>query len=1190
MAITKTKTTQNTNKTPLNLLLPFILMALLIIIITLSKTANVNLSTKAYTNASYHESKSSMLFGLFKDRSVDSKTALKQKGVNANANSQISLNGKNVNITGSSVKVGNGNVFITADENVNIMDATERTSTTKIREHRGLSFGLSGGRLTFAKETKDHKTVIKESAKASNIEAKGISIKSGSDTNVIASNIKAGALKVDAGNDFNVLSDKTNTYTKEMHSKKEIGIELTANSKEVSLFAGYWEDKKGKKSSSSNVVSSNIMAGKMEVNSKNTNIKGSNVVGEDIAIHSDNIRVLDDSTNTQTDSYVKHIKAGVQVGVKQHLSDTINSVKSVAKAKSVSGAVASGAKAYDAVSNFSKHPVSAGVEAIYQSNSSNTKEINSQSVGSKLIASKHLTLDAKNKLEIKGSDVGSNDKLDVTAKTIQMSAGENHYSVDTKTQNKSASIELYGTKMGQASFNYNKSNMHTQGVVHKNATLFAKGKGSIHTTGDVTLKGANINAGDLDMKVGGKLTMQSLQDTQTIKGKSKGAGLNTAGLSISGVSASKGSTEGKRAWVGTVTSINGQNSANIEVNGQTTLKGASITSIDKDGKDTNKLNFKTKSLVTENIKDIDNFKSTNGGVNIGLGGKSPTINSVNYAKNTKTKEQITKATISNGKVTINNKETKDVQANRDINNIQTITKDKSSNEEIYLSQNTLALAKDPTKELHKLKQNLNDVGLASHVEIVENLPSATKGKDGEGDFIDNTIGKVLDKAGNSVPLGIIPTAQNDGGYVTQIATQLFGDNRAGIVTHDKSKLDALGLRERQPGDKAKDWDYEKVTFVKTKDGIKPISEVKDTTGLEVITTYRTNPDKKLVIEDGKDRSGNSALEGYKIRVKAEDIKKMGIDHVFTNGMFNSHDTAVWNQQTQQGFSDGILNYNQQHGIIGDLLEDAQDHITVNGLDIIREVSTLGKADGAVDGIGFLGTGGSRQTGELISQMTTITNGNLVVGAHSQGTMMTENGLDQYQNEISQVVQSNKNSQFLMQYSGAPVNHVIAENKIREIYGGDNGIKEHIGKKNISNVFRSNVTPGDFVGSVLGYQGAGINNSENVGKAMVEGVIGVPRLFGYGDPSPHSYYPCVIGCGNEKFTPDIGKYYTPNKFDEKGKPQSPIQDYYKENFEVARDDGTKEMTIDTSLLPTYNSNNNGNKKVNLKNLLPQKDKR
>ena len=171
--------------------------------------------------------------------------------------------------------------------------------------------------------------------------------------------------------------------------------------------------------------------------------------------------------------------------------------------------------------------------------------------------------------------------------------------------------------------------------------------------------------------------------------------------------------------------------------------------------------------------------------------------------------------------------------------------------------------------------------------------------------------------------------------------------------------------------------------------------------------------------------------------------------------------------------------------------------------------------------------------------------------------------------IGSTLQNNKKAKLLIQYSGAPVNHVIAENKVKELYGGEEQMKQRDGVDDISDVFRSNVTPNDFVGSVLGYQGAGVNNSENVGEAMWESSKSFFRLFGAGDPSSHSYYPCVIGCGKDKFTPDLSHYYTPNQKDNQNKAQQPIGKYYKENFEVTRPDGAKEMTVDTNLLPIYN---------------------
>jgi len=318
--------------------------------------------------------------------------------------------------------------------------------------------------------------------------------------------------------------------------------------------------------------------------------------------------------------------------------------------------------------------------------------------------------------------------------------------------------------------------------------------------------------------------------------------------------------------------------------------------------------------------------------------------------------------------------------------------------------------------------------------------------------------------------------------------------------------------------------------VKTKDGVKKAENLKpNDIALDKVTVYRTNPDKKVVIGDPKNKTGNPALENYKIRISEEDIKNSGINHLFTNGMFNSIETATYNQQTQQGYADGILNYNQQHGILGDLLESAQDAIAVN------------------TGISALGTGGARQTGEVIRQMADTTKGNLTSGAHSQGTLMTQVGMDANKEYLKKLVKNNKESKFLVQYSGSPVNHKIAEELVSDIYGGEGSLKERTKNKGISSVFRSQVAPEDFVGSVLGWQSAGINNSENLRINIGQSILSGPRLFGVGGDSTHSYYPCIIGCGNDNFVPEFEYYANPNAEDGSG--QSDISNYYNKNFQT-----------------------------------------
>ena len=202
-------------------------------------------------------------------------------------------------------------------------------------------------------------------------------------------------------------------------------------------------------------------------------------------------------------------------------------------------------------------------------------------------------------------------------------------------------------------------------------------------------------------------------------------------------------------------------------------------------------------------------------------------------------------------------------------------------------------------------------------------------------------------------------------------------------------------------------------------------------------------------------------------------------------------------------------------------------------------------------------------------MTTIREGDLTIGAHSQGTMMTQNGLDQRQKNISNLVQDHTDANFLVQYSGAPVNHEIAEEKITEIYAGEQALMERKNVDEVSDVFRSQVAPEDFVGSVLGYQSAGINNSENLGVNMRESTLSVGRLFGFGGSSTHSYYGCIIGCGEENFTPTKDYYANPDSNAEHK--ELPLPHYYETNF--IKKDNKGNVIKDTNGNPVIDVNLN-----------------
>ena len=153
------------------------------------------------------------------------------------------------------------------------------------------------------------------------------------------------------------------------------------------------------------------------------------------------------------------------------------------------------------------------------------------------------------------------------------------------------------------------------------------------------------------------------------------------------------------------------------------------------------------------------------------------------------KEQINYATIGQGEITTNSDIT---NVNRDVNKSQVVTKDEKSNLDIYLSNTSINKALNPNQTVAKWTQDWKDMGLNVRNEIISNLPDSNSGG------FAGVVGTLLDKTG-SVTLGLIPTVENQGGYITQIATQLSGDNRNVIGTFDETKLIALGLDKNKGG-------------------------------------------------------------------------------------------------------------------------------------------------------------------------------------------------------------------------------------------------------------------------------------------------------------------------------------------------------------------------------------------------------
>lgn len=1069
--------------------------------IQVDAAGDINVLAKAYREAELHQESKSSLGGLVSSASLDSTDAVKlhEATVKTEAKNIIMNSGKDINVVASNVSAGDA-LGIKAAHNINILSDEEQNTEQHYSKKSGLSLGFSDGMLTVAeeKQTKDAKANITQ--KSSNLSGKTIAVEAGQDVTSIGSNIVASTIDVNAQRDINILSATESASHDHKESTAKAGIGVTLNMNEASLFAGVItkSDKLGE--GQTQEVGSQLLGDNITVHSgNNTNVLASDIIANnDVLIQADkNINILSQDATAYKNQVHKELKAGIKVGVEQHVTDAAkqlaDTVQSLPDSDNVVSTGSKVLKSVDLVTNTLSHSVSAGFDAVAEMSKSETSAQSTSAQSSTIAAGHDVTLDAGEEVTVAGSDVMAGNKVSMNAENIILKSSAQNASSSSSDKSGSLKVTLFGTREGQVDASYAQSKNRSNDTTQRDSYIIGNDV-TLNTSGDTTLQGAHVSGDTVSANVGGNLNLISVQDTGSSKGDSESIFLSTAGSGSVGA----GKSSSSKAWVEEQTGIIATKQVDITVGGNTDLQGAIIATKDANGNDANNVHLATGTLSTSDISDHDTSTS----MNIGIGnisasqfqadskGTTGATLEAGYANSDK--EQINRATIGGGTIALD-QESLPTTLNRDITKAQQITKDESENYDIYASQNSINSVLNPTQTAQNWKQAAKDLGLSVYKEITENLPN------GDSGGLAGVVGKGLDAAGG---IGLLPSKGNGGGYITQIATQLTGDNRNMIILKDKQQLLAMGIPETD---------------------IKEVIQTNKITG-EEIHVYTTNPNKAVRIDEQP--IDGDPLRDYKIHISSEAIKAANLDHLFTNGMFNPVDVAIYNQQTQQGGANSVLNYNQTHGIVGDFIEDVQDHLTSN------------------TGLSVLGTGGSRQTGEVIDQMATITNGNLTVGAHSQGTMMTQNGMNLYKDDLKEILKNNPNSQLLVGYAGSPVNHNVAADLVTEIYGGTQGIETRFGKDQgkISNVFRSQVNPQDLVGSLLGWQSAGVNQSDNVLLNIGESLLRLPSLFipSENNPSPHSYYPCIIGCGDESVTQDIKNFYNPKT--DAG--QTPLADYYK----------------------------------------------
>lgn len=355
------------------------------------------------------------------------------------------------------------------------------------------------------------------------------------------------------------------------------------------------------------------------------------------------------------------------------------------------------------------------------SKSQSTTETDSELVSGSTISGGNVNLIADSDIKVIGSDVAASNDLFVDAgrdliveSAANRFASESHSSSSGASLGVSVGVGLAGgvTSSVSAGFSNSKGQSASEIETQRNATLSAGGTLSLSSGRDTVLSGALAQGHDVNVLVGGDLTVESRQDTSSYDSSSRGisAGLslgsaqsgpnNASGAAYTtqlggslGASGSRGS--GSAAVVtGQTGLIAHGGSLNAHVAGTTTVNGGVIAALDEAGKDSGRLTLDTGKLVVTDIADSAKNTDISVGVSVNVndpaerslaGANSPVIDG-SYASSTF--EQETRGTIGQGSITVAaSEESNPLDAiNRDVTQAQFVTKDEQSGFTVYASE------------------------------------------------------------------------------------------------------------------------------------------------------------------------------------------------------------------------------------------------------------------------------------------------------------------------------------------------------------------------------------------------------------------------------------------------------------------------------------------------------------------------
>lgn len=426
--------------------------------------------------------------------------------------------------------------------------------------------------------------------------------------------------------------------------------------------------------------------------------------------------------------------------------------------------------------------------------------------GIKLVT-KPTTADSGDIVAIGETIRGESVELDAS-RNLSLQAGTNTTTITDKYDSKGwsigANLSVNGGGLLGIDANYNKANENATTVKRTHLGTVVQGNKVITNSGaDTAIVGSKVYGDSIQSKIGGNLTIKSLQDSETYRGEKKNVGfsISTNGTKLGGVSAeySKGKMTSDYSSVTEQAGLYaGAEGFNITTKGNTTLEGAVIDS--KAKVDKNKLS--TNSLTVKDIKNKAEYKSSNTGLsytsvsgfkNLSQAGKDAVYNSLGLLPkllpdSEKSAESTTKSVIANGTIITEssnidiNKISKDTK--NSLNKLDTIFDKKKVEERQELAR---LFAKDAFEQLHywepKTKEGKAAKALA-HAVVAETSARIAGNPTGSGFYAGAT---------NEALIGEIQKIAKSNPAVAQWLSASLG----ALVNHGIGKSPITGATEAQ---------------------------------------------------------------------------------------------------------------------------------------------------------------------------------------------------------------------------------------------------------------------------------------------------------------------------------------------------------------------------------------------------------